>query len=173
MCFSTFHPLAKWLSITTQVNSNCWKQSCGGRPLIMDFVISMNEYLCNQTWYNKCNYIISLRINCTFERCQYLIMLKVTQIDENPLIIDLAIFQNLAILWCPYNTKQFISADSPSWAKLTSTNDFVVACTVVEILLCGIKLLKAGFWYNLKTSTSVGQVLWNHQAVQTKCLEYF
>ena len=40
--------------------------------------------------------------------------------------------------------------------------DFVIACTVVEILLCSVRPLKAGYFdVILKTSTnaSIGQVL--------------
>ena len=39
-----------------------------------------------------------------------------------------------SFLQCAQNTKQFISADSPSWAEQNSTNNFVVASTVVELL---------------------------------------
>ena len=42
--------------------------------------------------------------------------------------------QILSFLQCGQNTKQFISADSLSWAEQNGTNGFVVACTVVEIL---------------------------------------
>ena len=40
----------------------------------------------------------------------------------------------LPFLQCAQNTKQFISVDSPSWAEQNGTDNFVVACTVVEIL---------------------------------------
>ena len=58
------------------------------------------------------------------------------------------------------NTKQHISVDSPSCAEQNSTNDFVMACMVVEIL-CSVEPLKAGFWRDFEA-----QVL---QLV--KCLE--
>ena len=50
-------------------------------------------------------------------------------------------------------TKPFISADSPSWAEQNGTNDFVVACTVVEIFLCEICPWKAGFLWFLQCIT--------------------
>ena len=37
------------------------------------FVISKNEYLRNWMLYNEVNYVIMLRINCTFLWYQYLI----------------------------------------------------------------------------------------------------
>ena len=40
----------------------------------------------------------------------------------------------LSFLQCAQNTKQFISADSPSWAEQNSTNNFVVASIIVELL---------------------------------------
>ena len=40
----------------------------------------------------------------------------------------------LSFLQCAQNTKQFISVDSPSWVEQNSIKDFVIACTVVEIL---------------------------------------
>ena len=40
----------------------------------------------------------------------------------------------LPFLQCARNSKQFISIDSPSLAEQNNTNDFIVACTVVEIL---------------------------------------
>ena len=40
----------------------------------------------------------------------------------------------LQFLQCAQNTKHFISVDSPSWAEQNVTNNFVIACTVVEIL---------------------------------------
>ena len=45
---------------------------------------------------------------------------------------------------CAQNTKQLILADLPSWAEQNGTNHFVVACTVVEILIFFV--LKLSHW---------------------------
>ena len=50
-------------------------------------------------------------------------------------------------LQCAQNTKQFISVDSPSWAEQNGTNDFVVACTVVEIFLLTLIRTQEVLWY--------------------------
>ena len=54
---------------------------------------------------------------------------KIAQNWQNNLVF----VQISPFLQCAQNTKQFISVDSPSWAEQNGTNDFVVACTVVEI----------------------------------------
>ena len=81
-------------------------------------------------------YSNDLNISC----CQ-----KIAQIDKNHLIIDLAFDQNLGIFAMCTKAKQFISANSPSCTEQNGTNNFVIACTVVEILLCSVRPLKVGF----------------------------
>ena len=64
---------------------------------------------------------------------------KLPKIGENPFIIDLPFYQKFPIFTIIYysqNTKQFISVDSTSWAEQNGTNNFVVACTVVEMFMC-------------------------------------
>ena len=41
----------------------------------------------------------------------------------------------LPFLQCTWNTKQFRSVDSPFWAEQNGTNNFVIACMVVEIFV--------------------------------------
>ena len=78
---------------------------------------------------------------------------------------------------CAQNTKQLISVDSPSWAEQNGTNDFVIACTVVEILLFSVRPCKVGL-----SSVSIGKVIKRHfresalstykQAQVLKCLTH-
>ena len=57
---------------------------------------------------------------------------------------------------CAQNTKQFTSVDSTSWAEQNGANDFIVACTVVEILLSAFRPLEAKvlwfLWTNISTT---------------------
>ena len=91
-----------------------------------------------------------------------ILALSISRIDENypklakiPLLyIDLPFHQKLPFSQCAQNTKQFISVDSPSWAKQNGTNSFVVACTVVEIFTLTVRLLKARFLWFLQRNIS-------------------
>ena len=86
---------------------------------------------------NTCNSSAATKLIASF--CSVLtansnisLLLKLPKIVENlPLLYFFN--QNFAIFAIFLNTKQFIPADSPSWAEQNSTNNFVVACTVVEI----------------------------------------
>ena len=79
-------------------------------------------------------------------------MISVSHITKNllqlmkiPLLQTWYFIQILQFLQCVQNTKQFISVDSPSCAGQNGTNDFVIACMVAEIFLCGVRPLKARF----------------------------
>ena len=72
---------------------------------------------------------------------------KLPKISENPLIIDLVFHQNLPFLQYAQNTKQFYISRLAILSWTNGTNNFVTACTVVEILLLALELNKICTWY--------------------------
>ena len=91
-------------------------------------------------------------------------MISISHITKNllqlmkiPLLQTWYFIQILQFLQCVQNTKQFISVDSPSCAGQNGTNDFVIACTVVKIFLCGVRPLKARFLLFLWISNSTNE----------------
>ena len=66
-----------------------------------------------------------------------------------------------------------MSADPPSWAEQNSTNGFVVACTVAEILLCIVSLLKGRiFTWDFKDQHKSFNWSSAWKAHQEKCLGF-
>ena len=72
---------------------------------------------------------------------------KLHKLVKIPLLLTWRFIKILPFWQRAQNTKQHISVDSPSCAEQNSTNDFVMACMVVEIL-CSVEPLKDGFWSN-------------------------
>ena len=122
----------------------------GKKPLIVAYILVLYFYLILlyllciiyavlPTMYNLSTY--SVLFYC------YFVDILLSQNFYYRLIIDLPFHQILPFLQCAQKTEQFISVDSPAW---TSTNNFVIACTVVEILifLRVLTPLKAGFLWH-------------------------
>ena len=70
---------------------------------------------------------------------------KPSQIDENSLISNRCFVEISGFSQCAQSARKFISVDSSQWAKLNSTNNFVVACTAIKIFwsdTCELCLLR-------------------------------
>ena len=79
------------------------------------------------------NFYSATKHDTTTQNQLYIYVLTSHMVHKLSKLIKISFFF-WPFLQCAQNTKQFISADSPSWAEQNSTNNFVVASTVVELL---------------------------------------
>ena len=84
MCSAPFSATCKMLQapqhkqiFVIKMKTELWSEATN-KDWIFWWYLQVHEYLHNRTWYNKSNYIISLRINLTFWWYQYLTLLKLT-----------------------------------------------------------------------------------------------